>query len=187
MADWKKEPLSGFIEFKNGKKRPSKVGGIPVYGGNGVLGYSDSSNNENSVIIGRVGAYCGSVYYEPRPHWVSDNAISARSRADADIVFIYYLLKSLSLNKRHIGTSQPLLTQEILNTIEVFLPPLSMQVEIGRNLQALDDRIAINTEINHHLTVMSVTESSPDIRRGKSESRICRRRRFSRWFCSKHS
>jgi len=148
MSDWQTAQLSDFILFKNGKKRPVETGSIPVYGGNGILDYTDVANQENSIIIGRVGAYCGSVYYEPVQHWVSDNAISAVNKSNSDIVYDYYLLKSLNLNHRHIGTSQPLLTQEILNSIVVELPPYAEQVEIGRTLQALDDKISNNTNIN---------------------------------------
>lgn len=155
MNGWEQLALSNFIQFKNGKKRPAGTGKVPVYGGNGILDYADTANNENSVIIGRVGAYCGSVYYESSPHWVSDNAISAVNKNNSDIAFDYYLLKSLDLNHRHIGTSQPLLTQEILNSIEVLLPPLPEQVEIGRTLRALDDKIENNTKINHHLEQMA--------------------------------
>ncbi|ECD3887690.1 restriction endonuclease subunit S [Salmonella enterica subsp. enterica serovar Poona] len=155
MNNWVTAQLSDFIQFKNGRKRPAERGKIPVYGGNGILDYTDTANQENSVIIGRVGAYCGSVYYEPAKHWVSDNAISAASKCTSDIVYDYYLLKSLNLNHRHIGTSQPLLTQEILNSIVVNLPPLDEQIEIGRTLRLLDEKIVNNTAINHHLEQMA--------------------------------
>ncbi|EAA2595279.1 hypothetical protein DNM18_18085 [Salmonella enterica subsp. enterica] len=172
MNNWVTAQLSDFIQFKNGRKRPAERGKIPVYGGNGILDYTDTANQENSVIIGRVGAYCGSVYYEPAKHWVSDNAISAASKCTSDIVYDYYLLKSLNLNHRHIGTSQPLLTQEILNSIVVNLPPLDEQIEIGRTLRLLDEKIVNNTAINHHLASPRLaTDSSPDIRRGNKESR----------------
>lgn len=185
MSDWKQTPLSEFIQFKNGKKRPSGVGSIPVYGGNGVLDYTDIANNENGIIIGRVGAYCGSVYYERNPHWVSDNAISAVNKSNSEIIFDYYILKSLDLNHRHIGTSQPLLTQEILNNIEVKLPPIPEQIEIGRTLLALDNKIASNTKINHHLaSSRSATDNSPDIRRGKRVSRSSASRLDSETFAS---
>lgn len=55
--------LKEIIVFKNGKKKPSSEGSIPIYGGNGILGYTDQSNQDGeSLIIGRVGAYCGCVY-----------------------------------------------------------------------------------------------------------------------------
>ncbi len=157
MSKWNAMQLSEFIQFKNGKKRPAGTGSIPVYGGNGVLDYADTSNQENSIVIGRVGAYCGSVYYEPCHHWVSDNAISAINKSNSDIVYDYYLLKSLNLNHRHIGTSQPLLTQEILNSIIVDLPSLPTQRTIAAILSSLDDKIANNNAINHNLEQMAQT------------------------------
>lgn len=143
--------LSDFICFKNGKKRPIEEGTVPVYGGNGVLGYTNLFNNQNCVIIGRVGAYCGAVYYEANKCWVSDNAIVGNEKENVDIKFIYYSLKTLSLNQRHIGTSQPLLTQEILNKIEVDLPDLGTQKKIAKILSALDDKIECNNQINKNL------------------------------------
>ena len=149
--EWIKKPLGEIIQFKNGKKRPADEGAIPVYGGNGILGYATDSNYEQCVIIGRVGAYCGSVYYEENACWVSDNAIAALPKSGTDIVYAYYLLKGLNLNKRHIGTSQPLLTQEILNRIKCRIPSLAEQRQIGSVLRALDQKIALNNKINDNL------------------------------------
>lgn len=148
---WNDVKLDEVILFKNGKKRPIGTGKFPVYGGNGILGYADSPNNRNCVIVGRVGAYCGSVYYEDGDCWVSDNAICALPKGENDIIFLYYLLKSLELNKRHIGTSQPLLTQEILNSIVCKIPAKDTQFKIGRLLRTLDEKIAVNQKINDNL------------------------------------
>lgn len=184
---WNTLPLSNFIQFKNGKKRPEGTGEIPVYGGNGILDYTNIANQQNGIIIGRVGAYCGSVFYEAKQHWVSDNAISAVNKDNSDIIFDYYLLKNLKLNHRHIGTSQPLLTQEILNSIEVLFPPLVEQIEIGQILRALDDKITNNTIKNHHLTARSAMDNSPDIRRGKRVSRASTSCTFSPRLCRMES
>ncbi|WP_288949792.1 restriction endonuclease subunit S [uncultured Catenibacterium sp.] len=143
--------LSDILKFKNGKKRPKEGGTVPVYGGNGILGYSNSSNSEECIIIGRVGAYCGNVYYEKNKCWISDNAISAYVKEGIDIVYAYYLLKSLHLNRRKIGTSQPLLTQEILNNIETPIIPYFNQIKVGKILSIIDEKIYLNTEINNNL------------------------------------
>lgn len=146
-----REKLNTILQFKNGKKRPQQEGSIPVYGGNGILGYANDSNYKNCIAIGRVGAYCGSVYYEKGACWISDNAIAALIKEGADIRYAFYLLKSLRLNERRIGTSQPLLTQEILNSIDVDLLPFEKQVAVGRFLSVIDERISTNTQINDNL------------------------------------
>ena len=146
-----KKPLSNILQFKNGKKRPKDIGTVPVYGGNGILGYANAGNSKECVIIGRVGAYCGSVYFEKNDCWISDNAIGAYARNNTDIVYAYYLLKSQCLNERRIGTSQPLLTQEILNNIEVPILSYNEQIKVGRFLGKIDEKIELNTKINENL------------------------------------
>ena len=121
--------LGELMTFGNGKSRPKTDGPIPVYGGNGVLSYTDHHNIENAVLIGRVGAYCGSVYLEQGICWVSDNAIFAKSKITKDEFFDYFLLKRLNLFNHHVGTGQKLLTQEILNNIEV-PKPVTEQIEL---------------------------------------------------------
>ena len=155
-SEWKKCSLGSLMTFKNGKKRPKTGTYFPVYGGNGVLGYSDKWNNENCIVIGRVGAYCGSVFREKGQCWISDNAISGVS-SNNNIDYLYYLLKSLQLNKRHIGTSQPLLTQEILNNIQVTIPSFLVQNKIASILLSLDDKIKLNNKINENLQQQVVT------------------------------
>ena len=121
--------LGELMTFGNGKSRPKTDGPIPVYGGNGVLSYTDHHNIENAVLIGRVGAHCGSVYLERGICWVSDNAIFAKSKITKDEFFDYFLLKRLNLFNHHVGTGQQLLTQEILNNIEV-PKPVTEQIEL---------------------------------------------------------
>ncbi len=145
------ELLSKYVEFKNGKKRPDSKGSIPVYGGNGILDYTNVSNMNKGVVIGRVGVYCGSVFLVKDECWVSDNAIKAMCYENMDLSYLYYLLSSLQLNERRIGTSQPLLTQNILNNIEVDVPALDKQKKIASILESLDKKIQLNNEINNNL------------------------------------
>lgn len=110
--------LGDFIQIKNGKVRPENAGKIPVYGGNGIIDYVDKSNYSNINIIGRVGAYCGAVYFNKSSVWVSDNALAALSKCNT-LYHDYLLLNYLNLNSRSEGSSHPLLTQGILNNIQV--------------------------------------------------------------------
>lgn len=137
--------LGELMTFGNGKSRPKTDGPIPVYGGNGVLSYTDHHNIENAVLIGRVGAYCGSVYLEQGICWVSDNAIFAKSKITKDEFFDYFLLKRLNLFNHHVGTGQQLLTQEILNNIEV-PRPVTEQIELfNRKATSIFETIFTNS------------------------------------------
>jgi type I restriction enzyme S subunit len=150
--------LEQVLDFKNGKIPPEGDGEIPIYGGNGILGYTDQSNYENVLIIGRVGAYCGSVHIEKNKCWVSDNAIAGVHRYTESNEYNYYLLKCISLNKLQIGSSQPLLTQGILNnTIVNIYNDLSTQQKIAAVLSALDAKIELNQRINAELESMAKT------------------------------
>mgnify|MGYP000182454807 FL=1 len=83
MSIWKEYRLDECTEIKNGKSRPKINGTIPIYGGNGILDYCNVSNVKGeTIIIGRVGAYCGSVYFENKEIWVSDNALFAKPKSD---------------------------------------------------------------------------------------------------------
>ena len=68
-----------------------------------------------------------------------------------DLGYLYYLLSSLHLNERRIGTSQPLLTQNILNNIEVEIPELAIQKRISSILELFDEKIKLNNKINNNL------------------------------------
>jgi type I restriction enzyme S subunit len=150
--------LEGLIDFKNGKIASKKLGTIPIYGGNGILGYTDESNYENVLIIGRVGAYCGSVHIEKGKCWVSDNAIAGVHKQIESNEYNYYLLKCISLNKKQIGSSQPLLTQGILNRIDVNIySDVSTRAKIASVLSTIDSKIELNNRINAELEAMTKT------------------------------
>ncbi len=117
---WRVGKLDEILKFKNGKKRPLIKGKIPVYGGNGVLDFVSDFNSKDVIVIGRVGAYCGSLYFVRSKCWISDNAICAKS-LDGNDIYSFYLLKTLDLNEKSEGTSQPLLTQELLKTIKCLI------------------------------------------------------------------
>lgn len=150
--EFKKVKLGEIIEFKNGKKRPNENGSIPIYGGNGILGYTNKSNSkQNCIIIGRVGAYCGCVYRNDNECWISDNAIVGYAKENNSYIFLYYCLKLLNLNNLHIGSSHPLMTQDILNNIEIDVPCYSIQLKIAKILESIDKKIELNNQINDNL------------------------------------
>ena len=159
MSEWKEYKLGDVVTFGNGKVRPKEVGNTPVYGGNGILDFCNASNySGETVIIGRVGAYCGSVYYENKPIWVSDNALSAKPKNGFNTQFLYYFLKNLRLNEFAEGSSHPLVTQTLLNSIDVIITEdIAEQKQIAEILNSLDDKIDLLGKQNATLEAMAET------------------------------
>ena len=133
------------VTLHNGKTSPKDNGTeYPVYGSNGQIGQSSDFNFEAAVILGRVGANCGSVEMCTEKFWASDNTIVVKPKDGFDLRFIYYRLKSVPLNSLAGGAAQPLLTQRVLKRYLIMVPKLSAQVEIASILSSLDDLIKNN-------------------------------------------
>ncbi|EOG6776479.1 restriction endonuclease subunit S [Klebsiella pneumoniae] len=159
MSEWSNVNLASLLSFGNGKSRPLDSGNIPVYGGNGIMSYVSHFNYDHeTIIIGRVGAYCGATYYENKPIWISDNALSAKAVGEHNTKYLYYLLKNLDLNQFAEGSSHPLLTQKLLNSIETktALNP-NEQKSIASVLSSLDDKIDLLHRQNKTLESMAET------------------------------
>ena len=78
-SGWEYQRLGNVIQISSGDGLTSaemaKNGIYPVYGGNGINGYHDKYNViSKTLVIGRVGYYCGSVHITPDKAWVTDNA-----------------------------------------------------------------------------------------------------------------
>ncbi|MCX5843789.1 MAG: restriction endonuclease subunit S, partial [Deltaproteobacteria bacterium] len=144
---WIDTQLGVAIEFRNGKSSPDRKeqGENPVFGGNGIIGYTNKSNSdEETIILGRVGAYCGSVYFHSGKCWVTDNAIIGKVKENYDGKFLFYLLKNIDLNDHRSGSSQPLINQATLNALNVRLPKdKDTQRCIADVLSALDGTIEL--------------------------------------------
>lgn len=146
MMEWKEENLGNILKFYNGKAiKDMDSGNYPVYGSNGIIGYSNDFKYENALIIGRVGAYCGSLRYEKKRFWATDNTIVATTRDGYYQQFIFYVLQSFPLNGLAGGSAQPLLNQALLSRTKLKIPPLPIQRKIAAVLSAYDDLIDNNT------------------------------------------
>lgn len=150
--------IGEYLSFRNGQAIPEyAVSGYPIYGSNGFLGYCRQGNaKKNSVVIGRVGAYCGSLVFLTDESWVTDNAIIAEPRNGTDGRYLFYLLSTLSLREFAGGSAQPLLNQTTLSLVPCQeLPPLRIQQRVANILGAFDDKIELNRKMNKTLEQMA--------------------------------
>jgi type I restriction enzyme, S subunit len=149
--DFMQTTLGQVLAFANGRSSPERAEGLPypVYGSNGVIGYGAESNSDaGTIVIGRVGSYCGSLYLCDQQCWVTDNAIRATALGANDSRFLFYLLGTLGLNNWRAGSGQPLLNQSILSSIPAVVPAPTEQRAIAHILGTLDDKIELNRRMS---------------------------------------
>jgi type I restriction enzyme S subunit len=120
------------------------------------MGYAGcASSNEDLLVIGRVGAYCGVVHVARAPLWVTDNALfSAQWLTDTCLEFLAEQLRRYNLNQLKRKAAQPLITQSILDGLKIAIPERTEQSEVADVLRAaagklgsLDREIALLGEL----------------------------------------
>jgi type I restriction enzyme S subunit len=145
-----------------------KGGNIPVYGGNGINGYHDTFNiEEPTIVIGRVGYYCGSIHVTPTKAWVTDNAfITKYCSKEIFQDFLVLLLKGTNLKENEKATAQPVISGSKIYPIVVGIPPLSEQHKIVVKVDELmalceeiEDRISETTTIRRQFLEATLQEA----------------------------
>jgi restriction endonuclease S subunit len=151
-ADWEVKKLGEVVKLSSGKTKPilnNGMGQYPVFGGNGIMGYSESYNyTGETVIIGRVGEYCGITRYVDEPCWITDNALYAKEIAEGvKPIYLAYKLQQLNLSRYRSKGGQPLISQTMINPISLPLPPLSEQKRIAEVLSTWDQAIQLTEQL----------------------------------------
>ena len=111
----------------------SSDGMYPVYGGGEQISSYHSYNvNEETIIIGRVGARCGCVTLTKQKCWATDNALILSTNMYTR--FAYYLLTGANLNTLNTSNAQPLITGTKIMNIVISNPCKDEQQEIAAYL-----------------------------------------------------
>ena len=139
---WCETTLKHVLTIKSGNSinvRNCTQGLYPIYGGNGITGHTDDYNiKESTIVIGRVGYYCGSVYLVRGKAWVSDNAFITTIHKDIFYKkYLYYLLQFLNLRKFSNSTAQPVISGKTIYPIHVLIPPLREQNRIVAKIEEI--------------------------------------------------
>jgi type I restriction enzyme S subunit len=156
-ASWRVLRLVDIVKLSSGRARPQHLTAdktaatpFPVWGGNGVMGYSDEFLTSREVlVIGRVGAYCGAVHLAPPRSWITDNALynPEPPRENADLRFLSEYLSYRKLNQLRRTGAQPLITQGTLEPLPIPFPEEQEQQEIGRAARLLQASIGFASQV----------------------------------------
>ena len=163
MSEWKEytigEICSSFSSGKSIKSSQISAEGLyPVYGGNGLRGFTDTFNFDGECsIIGRQGAYCGNVRYFKGKAFMTEHAIVAMVNENHNNGYVSNLLSMMNLAQYQGQSAQPGLSVSTISKITIKLPDLATQEQCFNVLNLIDQKIQINNQINQELEAMAKT------------------------------
>ncbi len=156
-SDWEVIKLGEIFKLTSGKTKPKLLLKspmdkyiYPVYGGNGIMGYSTIYNSEGKkIIIGRVGEYCGITRFLNEQCWITDNALYTKEfLTKINIRFLSYKLQQEDLSKLRSKGGQPLVSQTPIYIHKVRLPNnLPEQRAIAQLLSTWDTAISKSNQL----------------------------------------
>lgn len=150
MSEWREARLEEVCSrLRSGTNITAKdiheAGEVPVFGGNGIRGYSSKPNfSGECAIIGRQGAYCGNVRYFNGSARMSEHAVVAVADSANNTRFLAYLLSTMNLGRLSGQAAQPGLSVKVLAQEPVLMPSLDLQTRVASFIGSIDALIENN-------------------------------------------
>lgn len=127
---WQQGHLSDLVNVRYGKDHKKLADGIyPVYGSGGIMRHVERPlYDKESVLIPRKGTL-NNVVYVNQPFWSVDTMFYTEMRLPNVAKFVYHFVKAKDLASMNAGSAVPSMTTDILNAMEVAIPPASVLEE----------------------------------------------------------
>ena len=137
---WETVKLGDVFKLSSGRGLPSKdreEGEFNVYGGNGITGHhNEYFVEEPTIVIGRVGEYCGVTHITSSKCWVTDNALMATGfYVDIDLMYLWAMLNNMNLHQYAKVGGQPSISQTTVYDRSIPLPPIEIQHLLVRRME----------------------------------------------------
>ena len=121
------------------------TGDYPVYGGNGLRGYTSTYNHDGEyALIGRQGALCGNMNYSAGKAYFTEHAVVVKADENNVTRFLYYMLDTMNLGQYSDQSAQPGLAVNKLVKLENSFPKKEEQQQIGAYFRSLDHLITLH-------------------------------------------
>lgn len=160
FKEWPYLKWGDIAELKYGKALKgykNNTSGIPVFGTNGQIGYTDKAMYKGpSIIIGRKGAYRG-VHYTDEDFYVIDTAYYLVPKMNINIKWAYYELLLKDINLLDSGSAIPSTSREDFYSLKSKVPPLEVQNKIVEILDDFEKKIKVNKNIITNLELLAQT------------------------------
>lgn len=120
----------------------------PVYGGNGLRGFTGSYNHDGDyILIGRQGALCGNVRKVTGKTYVTEHAIAVCASKEHETTFLQHLFQKMRLGQYSDQSAQPGLAVNKLLRLNINVPSKNEQGKIAKILSLIDERITTQNKI----------------------------------------
>jgi len=142
---WEEKTLGEITKITHGKNQKEVLaenGQYPIYGSGGnIMGYANDYLCEaNTTILGRKGSINNPQYITER-FWNVDTAFGISAKEGYENKFVYYFIKSVNWSEKNTGTTLPSLTQQVVGSVQLFVPLLSEQQRIVERLDSLSENV----------------------------------------------
>ncbi|MEA3371511.1 MAG: restriction endonuclease subunit S [Campylobacterota bacterium] len=154
-GEWEKKALRLVCNMRAGKfvkasdiQENYKNELYPCFGGNGLRGYTKTYTHEGKYpLIGRQGELCGNVTFTGKKFHATEHAVVATPKSGINVVWLFYQLTNMDLNKFATGQAQPGLSVKVLESITAKVPKKNKeQQKIADCLSSIDDLITAQTQ-----------------------------------------
>ena len=148
--NWERRKLSELCaEFKSGDFISAEEiflgGNYPVYGGNGLRGYTNRYNHDGDfALVGRQGALCGNMNYSSGKAYFTEHAIAVQANKTNDTRFLFYCFGNMNLGQFSGQSAQPGLAVSKLIELTTFVPSKAEQEKISTALTIIDHLITLH-------------------------------------------
>lgn len=149
FGEWEEKKLGDIcLHFQSGKTITSasisENGEYPVYGGNGLRGYTNTYTHDGIyALIGRQGALCGNINLVTGKNFISEHAIAVQTKKDSSTEWLSRWLDFMQLNRFSESSAQAGLAVNKLVKFDIFVPCLEEQTKIANFLSAIDQKIEV--------------------------------------------
>jgi type I restriction enzyme S subunit len=159
MSVWKEFKLGEVAEVKYGKAHQSLAdGNIPAYGSGGLMRYVEKPlYDDESILIPRKGTL-NNIIYKNEPFWTVDTMFYTKlDKKKVFPKFLFYQLSVVDFTNMNVGSAVPSMTVQVLDDLDIILPPLPEQTAIAEVLSSLDDKIDLLHRQNKALEQLAET------------------------------
>lgn len=135
---WRAGTLKEMLDIRYGKDHKKlSAGTIPVYGSGGLMRLADKAlYSGESVLIPRKGTL-NNVMRVSGDFWTVDTMFYSVPKCKGAIKFAFHVLRNMDLASMNSGSAVPSMTTDILNSIDIVVPPESVLASFEETTSAL--------------------------------------------------